>query len=284
MAKIANKSTPAKKAVHKTFHKHVAEDPATPSLEPASQTIQPASETIIQPVIQPEPIATPASPQTQPIEENIAPASVTTPPAAVDATPNVINGAPTTDDTKSATAVLGEPTPTPAPGEQTIPEPQSTLPINNVEESKFKKPIILIAIIAIILLALASGYFLYSKKLTSAGQKPQPAPLSQTSQASPEASKQTLNQADWTLEILNGSTRKGAAAAFAEKLTAKGYQVIKTGNAPEDAATSQVFFADSKKDQADLFLEDIADELPNPTNSGSLDDSTASARIIIGEE
>lgn len=290
-ANTKHKPKPAKNTAHNTFHKHPTEKPATPSLESAAQTVQPASETVIPPVIQPEPEpeqpeseATPTSPQPQPIEENVAPASTTTPPLAADTTPTAVSDAPTTGDTNNTSVDTNNPLPVVTPEEQRRAEPQSTSPINNQEESKSKKPVIAIAIIVIILIAVASGYFLYSKKLKSTSQNPQQTAATQTSQASPQATVQTINKADWTLEILNGSTKTGAASALAEKLTAKGYQIIKIGNNPENSATSRVFFSDQMKDQADLFLEDIKDELPNPTNAGNLKDSTASTRIIIGEE
>lgn len=287
-AKTTRKSKPAKKTAHKIFHKHAAEEPVTPSPESAPQTIQAVSKTVIPPVIQsepkPVPEVAPTSPQPQqPTEESIAPAPVITPPSPADTTPSVVNDTPITGDTENTAVDTNKPSQTMTPEEQRKAEPQLTSPINDQEESKSKKPIIIVAII-IILIALASSYFLYSKKLKSASQKPQSQPANQTTQSSPEPSPQTLNKADWTLEILNGSTKKGAAAALAEKLSAKGYQVIKTGNAEEDIATSEVFFANSIKNQTDLFLEDIKEDLPNPTNTGTLNDSTASARIIIGEE
>lgn len=285
-ANTKHKSKQPKKTAHKTFHKHSAEEPVTPSQESVSQTVQPVGETAIPPVIQPdpepEPEAAPSSPQPEPIEENVAPAPTTTPPPAADTTPSAVNDAPTTGDTNNTSVDTNNPSPTMTPEEQRRAEPQSTSPIIDQEEGKSKKPIIAIAIIVIILIAVASGYFLYSKKLKFTSQKPQQTAVTQT--PSPQAIVQTINKADWSLEILNGSTKTGAASALAEKLTAKGYQIIKIGNNPENSATSQVFFSDSKKDQAGLFLEDIKDGLPNPTNAGSLKDSTASARIIIGEE
>lgn len=282
-----DKSKPAKKTIHKTFHKHVAEEPVTPTQESDSQTSQPTSETEVQPEAQPEEDAIPADSQPQQTVEDTAPATTeVTPEETENATPEVTESiTPTAEDTNlSATENTSvdnnESKSDSAPEEPQQPTPS---PIMDENEGKSKKPLIFIVIIAVILVALGSLYYLYTKKLKTESVKSSPTPISQTAQ-SPAPLTQTLNKADWTLEVLNGSSKKGAAAELAQKLTAKGYQVIKTANNPEDFATSQVFFSDKTKDQADLFLEDIKDELPNPNNAGVLKDSTASARIIIGAE
>jgi hypothetical protein len=291
-AKTASKSKPTRK----TFHKHVAEEPVTPNQESTPQTTPPAEEKVIQPEPEPEPepqsepeiVST--DPQPQPVDEISTPTvSEITPPETVDSTPEIVETiSPSTIDvnppiTENTTSDSSAPKLTPEPEEPQNPEPLTPAPIMSEDEGKSKKPIIVTAIIVVILISIVALYFFYTKQKTTS-QKSQSTPITQTSESSPKPSPQALNRADWTLEILNGSSKKGAAAALADKLTAKGYQVIKTGNNPEDFATSQVYFSDSTKDQADLFLEDIKEELPNPTNAGTLTDSTASARIIIGAE
>ena len=275
-AKITQKSKPTKKTAPRSFHKHVAEESITTSPEPTSQTTQPESEAVIAPIIQPEPetetAPAPDNPQPQPQEEKEIPITAAiTPPKEDVSVPSVADDTPTIDTIEPIT-------PTPQEPQQLAPSP-----IMDENEGKSKKPLIIVVIIVVMAVAIISGYFLYTKKLKTENVKPQPTPISQTSQ-SPDPSPKAITRTDWILEVLNGSTKKGAAAVLAQKLTEKGYQVIKTGNAPEDVATSQVFFADSTKDQADLFLEDIKEELLNPTNAGNLEDSTASARIIIGED
>lgn len=285
-AKTTNKSKPAKK----TFHKHVAEAPVASNKESTPQTTPPADEKVIQPEevtpVNPQPNQDkPTDTQPEQSEEDSPISAEITPPTNETTTPKIPESiTPPIEDTnppimENISPDSGESTPAPEESQQLSPSL-----IMDENESKSKKPLIIVVIFVVILIILGSLYFLYTKKLKTDSAKASPTPISQTSEASPSPSTQILNKADWTLEILNGSTKKGAAAELSQKLTEKGYQIINTGNAPEDVTVSQVFFSDSKKDQADLFLEDIKDELLNPTNAGSLQDSTASARIIIGAE
>ena len=278
-AKTADESKPAKKAAKKTFHKKPAA--AKPTTPVVPETIPPIDQTeISQPVeieVQPKP-----EPEPQTTSEDIAPVvSEINPPQDDEESSTVAENSTTTTDAQSTTIDKDDSEPTSA-----LEEPQSQTPpteslLEDPNESSIKKRLIIALIIVILATASITIYYLYAKKITTTSDKPQPTP---TSESQSQASPQTLNKADWTLEILNGSGKTGAAAALAEKLTTKGYQVIKTGNAPKNTTTTQIFFADSIKGQADLFLEDIKDELPNPTDAGSLNDSTASARIIIGAE
>lgn len=274
-AKTAKKSKPAKKAVHKTFHRQSGKKPITPNLEPAPPTSPIVNQTVTPPEIKPEAQLAPTNSQPQQAEEITAPSTPETTSAATQDTSQI--------NTENKTEQTPDEKLTPASeGLQNPAQPAEFL-LSDENDGNSKKPLIIAIVIIILITASISVYYLYTKKFKTAGEKPQPTPTAQISRQSPEPSK-TLNKADWTLEILNGSDKKGAAATLAEKLTAKGYQIIQIGNAAEDVNTSQVFFADSTQDMADLFLEDIKDELPNPTNAGALKDSTASARIIIGAE
>ncbi len=289
--KTAKTSKPAKK----TFHKKPAAETTTPIVSettpqataPTDQVETPQQvETEIQPNPEPEPKPEQASTQPQTATEDITPiASTINPPQDDEESSAIADDSTKTANTQSQTTDTTDSTPAPLQEEdsQNQTHPAESL-MADENGGGIKKLLIFALIIVILATASVSFYYFYVKKLKTASDKPQPTPAAQTSESQSQTSSQTLNKADWTLEILNGSGKTGAAAALAEKLTAKGYQVIKTGNAPEDTATSQVFFADSTAGQADLFLEDIKEELPNPTNSGSLNDSTASARIVIGAE
>jgi hypothetical protein len=82
-----------------------------------------------------------------------------------------------------------------------------------------------------------------------------------------------------TLEILNGSGRKGLAASVAQTFSSLGYTVTKTGNAPNTATTTLQSASPSAKlitDLNNLGLTSLTTKL--------LTDSTASARIIIGKD
>jgi hypothetical protein len=85
-----------------------------------------------------------------------------------------------------------------------------------------------------------------------------------------------------SLEVLNGSGIAGAASQTADKLIALGYAVTKTGNADNQKYTKTEILVNSKFTDTTIFFKDLAAYGP-ATNSGSLKDSTASARIIIGK-
>ncbi|MBI2020479.1 LytR C-terminal domain-containing protein [Candidatus Daviesbacteria bacterium] len=100
-----------------------------------------------------------------------------------------------------------------------------------------------------------------------------------------EEKKEELDRSEWSFEVLNGTTVKGAAKKLADQLIELGYQVIKTANADaSDYTETQLFISKDYKERGDLLLEDLEKEINIASISGELKDSTASARIIIGED
>ena len=102
---------------------------------------------------------------------------------------------------------------------------------------------------------------------------------------SPEVSK--FERGDWSLEILNGSGIPGLAKEVADKLTDSGYEVAKTGNAPDgNYQGNQVFINKNFLNKKDQFMEDIKVVMQEGSYSfiGELADSTSSAKIILGKE
>lgn len=292
--KTANKSKPAKKTVKKTFHRQpaVAEQTAPVVPEPTPpedqtetpQQVETGTQPQPEPEAEPKPEPGPIDPEPQTTTEDITPiASTINPPQDDEESSTIAEDSTTTTDAENTTSDKNDSESESAPEEPQNQTPPAESLSADPNEGGIKKLLFIALIIVILATVSIALYYLYTKKIKTS-DKPQPTPTAQTSESQPQTSSLTLNKADWTLEVLNGSGKTGAAAALAEKLSAKGYQVIKTGNAEEDTAVSQVFFADSTKDQADLFLEDITAELPNASNTGSLTDSTASARIIIGAE
>ncbi len=94
-----------------------------------------------------------------------------------------------------------------------------------------------------------------------------------------------LAKSDITLEVLNGSGVKGSAGKAASKLLDLGYTVVGTGNADARYDRSEVFVAAALGEQGrTMLLGDLAKEFSVSSVSGVLEDSTVSARLIIGKE
>lgn len=91
-----------------------------------------------------------------------------------------------------------------------------------------------------------------------------------------------LEREEITLEILNGSGVAGAAGDMAEIFEALGYEVVEIGNADEIEG-NELYVSSDIEDLIDILLEDAEEELDISSISGELDDSDASARIILGE-
>lgn len=152
-------------------------------------------------------------------------------------------------------------------------------------KSGMKKFIIWFVILAI--LALLVGWFATTKifKGGSSEVKITQELTSPTPQPSPSPLEQKLNRAEWSFEVLNGSGVSGLAKKVADQLIELGYQVIKTGNADkQNYEKSQIFVKDSLKDKVDLVIADIKDIVKIASVAGAIEDSTASARIIIGKD
>lgn len=98
--------------------------------------------------------------------------------------------------------------------------------------------------------------------------------------ANPAATQ--LEREEITLEILNGSGVAGAAGDAAEVFEALGYEDVEIGNADETEG-NELYVSSDIEDLIDVLLEDVEEELDISSISGELDDSDASARIILGE-
>ena len=98
--------------------------------------------------------------------------------------------------------------------------------------------------------------------------------------------KASIDRSEWSLEVLNGTATPGLAKDLADKLETLGYEIILTGNADnKDYEESQILITSEKdSEEIDLLLEDIKKEIDISSSSGDLEDSTASARIIIGSD
>ncbi len=111
-----------------------------------------------------------------------------------------------------------------------------------------------------------------------------PVQVNPAPQATP-APTRSLNRADWSFEVLNGSGITGEAKKVAETLTKLGYAVVKTGNADQSNYTENKLFVRADKNQdADLVLPDLKSDFNIASVSGELTEGTASARLIIGKK
>lgn len=139
--------------------------------------------------------------------------------------------------------------------------------------------------LGVVVILLASGFFLY-QFLRQSPKQETVSPVEEEEVEQVEESPQpTFSRADWSLEVLNGTGVTGAAKKVADKLKELGYQVVKVGNADKDTYEgNHLLVAKDKQDQSEQLLEDLNKELKIASVSGELKDSTASARIILGKE
>lgn len=145
-----------------------------------------------------------------------------------------------------------------------------------------KKLLIWAGVVLGIIMLMVFGMRLFSAK--EVDQKPKPTPTHfQTPTPTPQP--QRIDRSQWTLEVLNGSGVTGAAKKVADKLKDLGYQVIKIGNADKDDYTkTQIYVKKELEDKINLVVADLKDAVKIASMAGQLQNSTASARIIIGKE
>lgn len=136
-------------------------------------------------------------------------------------------------------------------------------------------------LIATVVTALTIGYFFLSAKKDTS----QPTPNQSPTAEKVEEKTSAYNRSDWSIEVLNGSTKAGAASKLAKSLETLGYKITKTGNADnKNYEKSVVLLGSDIEKYKDDFLADLKNGITIPNETGSLKDSTASAQIIIGED
>ena len=154
---------------------------------------------------------------------------------------------------------------------------------NAPRKGGMKKFIIWLVILAI--LALGIGWLATSKLFKSSPNEEVKITEQQTTPTPTPVVEEKLERSEWSLEVLNGSGVSGLAKKVADGLTGLGYQVVKVGNADKQTYTqSQIFVKDELKGKIDKVVADIKDIVKISSVSGQVEDSTASARIIIGKE
>lgn len=159
--------------------------------------------------------------------------------------------------------------------------------INPPNDFQRKKPMttILLVILGLIVL-IAVGFLLFNRRsmkkiVTTFYQTPSPAPAFSPT---PEP-KVVFKREDWSFEVLNGSGARGLAKKISDQLKESGYKVVKTGNADKDNyPKTQILVSQDFLDRVDLVIADLKDIVKIASVAGELQDSTASARIIIGKD
>lgn len=142
-------------------------------------------------------------------------------------------------------------------------------------------------ILALLLLALVVAGVIFRhqiKGLISGSINVQPTP-SPTPTSEPLPTPSPLIKSDWSFEILNGSGVTGEAKKIADQIKDLGYIVVKTGNADKsDYSKTEILVKKEVLDKIDLVIADLKDIIKVASYGGELNDSTASARIIIGKD
>lgn len=155
--------------------------------------------------------------------------------------------------------------------------------LDNTDQNKKKSGLTTIILLIIVLIILGAGVFFGWRYFTQ-GTKQQPVDVNPAPTFTP-APTRSLNRADWSFEVQNGSGVSGAAKKASDKLISLGYVVIKAGNADKDTYTaSELFVRVGKESEADLLLADLKTNFNIASISGTLTEGTASARLIIGKE
>lgn len=152
-------------------------------------------------------------------------------------------------------------------------------------QKKSNKKTVFIAVLAVIVLAAIGFVVLNLTGNAEKSEKTTPQDQNSTPTPSPTQAPKELNRSEWTLEVLNGSGATGLAKKIADQLQDLGYPVVKIANADrDDYQQSQILVENSRLDDVDLVVADLKDIIKIASFGGELKDSTASARIIIGQD
>lgn len=156
----------------------------------------------------------------------------------------------------------------------------SQVSYSNQKGSSFKTLVLFLILLIILGVGGFYGWRYFNRNIAKPAQV-NPAPL-----VSPTpAPTRSLNRAEWSFEVLNGSGVTGAAKVAADNLTGLGYVVVKTGNADKSNYTkNELFVREGKSADSNLILADLKTDFSIASVSGELTEGTASARLIIGSK
>jgi len=175
----------------------------------------------------------------------------------------------------------------PKPEEQELsPETEEIFKERPPEEEvllkKVKKKLFITGfLVAVFVFALIGGIFYLTNRFNQQTKEEVTAGIEEQQEPTPIPTPNQLDREEISLEILNGSGVSGAAAEIAEIFEDLGYKIVEIGNANRTEG-NQLYENPNTEDLIDILLEDVENELDISSISGELDDSTASARIILG--
>lgn len=159
----------------------------------------------------------------------------------------------------------------------------SSVPLEKKNRKMFGIGII---ILAVVLAGLA--FVLYQRSqlppVTTGEETVEASPVVMESTPTPTPAPETgLERGEITVEVLNGSGVTGAAGVFAEKLENLGYEIGEVGNA---TATDQneLYVQEELEEELSVLYNDLKDELGIGEVTGYLEDSEATARVVLGAE
>lgn len=164
------------------------------------------------------------------------------------------------------------------------PNIEQNFTLGSDEPKKSGKKFIFIILIIVVLAGI--GFFLYKSRSSIKGlvSGPTPTPTPIATPAPTEAPK-VLERSEWSFEVLNGSGSTGLAKKIADRIKDLGYQVVKTGNADKsNYPITQILVKKDLAEKLDLVIADLTDTIKIASYAGELNDSTASARIILGKD
>ncbi len=149
------------------------------------------------------------------------------------------------------------------------------MPVESLDElfvARHLKMIGLLISISVIILsslfAFVLQYFVLSKNPTNVqaqNQAASPAIVSPEPTPTQTPTSAPMNKSDIHVSVLNGSGIPGAAKKIADKLTHDGFDVINSGNAPEDATQTIIQYPTDKIDGANQLMVELAPEYTNVT-------------------
>lgn len=140
----------------------------------------------------------------------------------------------------------------------------------------------LLILILIGLAVIGGTVYLLKSQFESTPAEPSPSPIAIES-PTPQPT-QSFDRAQYKLRVLNGTSTSGLAGSVSAKLKELGYQIDKTGNAPnQNFKKTEIKTKSTTTGLSDQLLKDLPSEYSDASVAASLKDSDAAdAEVILG--
>jgi hypothetical protein len=256
----------------------------TPPTQPVMQTVPVTTQTQSSPT-QP-PAQTQPTPNSPPVS---APTSAPTPTPTPTSPPTPVSGVPPQSSVQTPSA-SPPPSNTNDISKYTIGRSGSGSSSGNsgsqevaLEKKNAKLYVIGIIVAIIVLVATIVTLYLRAQQAIEDKEMEETATIEEVvEEATPTPEATPIPREDIALDILNGSGTAGLAGTIAETFEELGYEILEIGNADDTEGNQLYVNPDIDKDLLSLLLEDVLEELDIASVSGDLEDSSASAQIILG--